>query len=31
MDEPPAKRLKIELTDKEKEIIVDNARCHGNL
>jgi hypothetical protein len=29
MEEPPAKRLRVELTDKEKEIIVDNARCHG--
>jgi hypothetical protein len=29
MEEPPAKRLKVQLTDKEKEIIVDNARCHG--
>lgn len=29
MQEPPAKRLKVELSDKEKEIIVDNARCHG--
>lgn len=29
MEEPPAKRLKVELTNKEKEIIVDNARCHG--